>query len=172
MTFETIADTSAFQTSYYRDPDAGTSASAEAAIAASEASAPKAPKTKEERIAGYREQIARLEAKIADLIAGKEAAPKAPKVPKVPKIAPLPAVGETLTFTFGRKTPTSNPQEKTGVVVAVRPQQEQVLEGGATRRTPAQVKVQVGDGFDAEFCVIYLAQIKLVPTPVDEFANI
>lgn len=135
MTFETIVDTSA-------------------EIATAEASAPKVAKTKEERIAAYREQIAKLEGKIADLINGKE------PVAKAPKVVPLPEIGAFITFVYGRKTATSNPLEKSGTVVAIKPSTVQELENGATRRNPAQIKVQVGEGFDAEFCVIYPAQIK------------
>lgn len=126
----------------------------EIAIAATEAAALKIAKAKEEHIAAFREQIAKIEGKIADLINGKEPAAKAPKV------VPLPEIGAFITFVYGRKTATSNPLEKSGVVVAIKPSTVQELENGATRRNPAQIKVQVGDGFDAEFCVIYPAQIK------------
>jgi hypothetical protein len=44
--------------------------------------------------------------------------------------------------------------------VAIKPSVLIELEGGATKRSPAQLKVQCGDGFDAEFVVIYPAQVK------------
>jgi hypothetical protein len=44
-------------------------------------------------------------------------------------------------------------------VVAIKP--AVTLESGKT--APAQIKVQIGEGFDTEFAVIYPAQCKPVP---------
>ena len=113
-----------------------------------------APLTKEEKIAKFEAQIERIKQKISDLVNG------VVRTPAAKKEVALPAVGDVIEFTFGRKTVTSNPSEKIGTVVAIKPSVTVELEGGATRRNPAQIKVQCGDGFDTEFVVIYPAQIK------------
>lgn len=112
------------------------------------------PLTKEEQIIKIEDRIAKLQQRIADLING------VVRAPTVKREVPLPNVGDVVEFTYGRKTATSNPLEKIGTVVAVKPSVLAELDGGATRRSPAQIKVQCGEGFDAEFVVIYPAQIK------------
>ena len=133
-----------------------TFATAETVTASDVATAPVvvAPLTKEEKIAKIEGQISKLQQKIKDLIEGVVRAPAAKK-----EVA-LPAIGDVIEFTYGRKTATSNPLEKIGTVVAIKPSVVVEIEGGGTRRNPAQIKVQVGDGFDTEFVVIYPAQIK------------
>jgi hypothetical protein len=101
-----------------------------------------------ERIAKLREQIAKIEARIQQIIEGKPA--KAAK-----KERPLPNVGDVVTFLFGRTTPTTSPKEVTGTVIAVKPS-EQV--DGKTR--PALVRVQFGEGFDAQVATILPAAIR------------
>ena len=101
-----------------------------------------------ERIAKLREQIAKIEARIQQIIEGKPA--KAAK-----KERPLPNVGDVVTFLFGRTTPTTSPKEVIGTVIAVKPS-EQV--DGKTR--PALVRVQFGEGFDAQVATILPAAIR------------
>jgi len=123
-------------------------------IEATNEAATAAPLTKEQKIAKIEAQIAKLQQRITDLVNGVVRAVAAKKE------VPLPNVGDVIEFTYGRKTATSNPLEKIGTVVAIKPSVLIELEGGATKRSPAQLKVQCGDGFDAEFVVIYPAQVK------------
>jgi hypothetical protein len=126
-------------------------------VAATEA-APAAPKvvlTKEQKIAKVDEQIAKLQARREDIINDVVRAPAAKK-----EVA-LPEVGATVTFFHGRKTANTEPVEKLGTVVAIKPAGE--VDG---KRTPAQIKVAFGEGFDLETAVIYPAQI--VATVADE----
>lgn len=109
-----------------------------------------APLTKEQRIAKIDEQIAKLQARRQDIIDGVVRQPAA----KVEK--PLPGVGATVTFTFGRNKGNRSPIDLTGEVLGVKPA-GQTSDG---KRTPAQIKVQVGTGFDSNVYVIYPAQIK------------
>ncbi len=105
--------------------------------------------TKEEKIARIDEQIAKLQQRRYnienDIVS--VAKPKAEVV--------LPEVGADVLFTYGRRTPTTEPHHRLGRVVAVKP--AAVGENG--KKLPAQIKVQLGDGFDASFAVIYPAQI-------------
>lgn len=105
--------------------------------------------TKEEKLARIQEQITKLQAKYDDVLNDRIQ-------PKVKKVIELPVIGEVVSFLFGRKTATTNPVEKSGTVIAIKP--AVALENGKT--SPAQIKVQIGDGFDAEFVVLYPAQIK------------
>lgn len=104
--------------------------------------------TKEERIAKLRAEITKLETKIYnienDIVVAKAA-----------KVVALPEVGTDVLFNYGRNTPTSKVVQRLGRVVAVKPQTV-TAEG---KKTPAQIKVSVGEGFDQEFFVIYPAQI-------------
>ena len=109
-----------------------------------------------ERIAKLRDQIAKIEARIQQIIEGKPA--KAAK-----KERPLPNVGDVVTFLFGRTTPTTSPKEVTGTVIAVKPS-EQV--DGKTR--PALVRVQFGEGFDAQVATILPAAIRSTSGEVAE----
>ena len=106
--------------------------------------------TKEQKIAKIREQIAKLEARIVSIETGVEA--------KVSKVAPMPAVGDVVSFLYGRKTATTEPVLKSGVVVAVKPSS---IVGD--KKLPAQVKVETGEGFDKAFITIYPAQV-IAPT--------
>ena len=108
--------------------------------------------TKEQRVAKIREQIAKLEARIVSIETGVEV--------KTAKVVALPVVGETVSFLYGRKTATTEPVLKTGTVVAVKP--SSIVD---EKKLPAQVKVQVGEGFDVEFITIYPAQV--IATPVE-----
>lgn len=105
--------------------------------------------TKDEKIAHVKAQIAGLTQKLDDIINDVVRA-----VAK--KAVVLPEVGAEVLFTRGRTTATTSPTETVGVVLAVKP--AATTESG--KALPAQIKVQVGTGFDAEFVVIYPAQIK------------
>ena len=108
----------------------------------------KTPLTKAERIEKLEGQIAKLRERLSDVINDVVRAPAA-------KVVVLPAVGQDVRFTYGRKTATSNPVELVGTVVAVKP--ASTNEEG--RSSPAQLKVSTGEGFDAAFVVIYPAQV-------------
>lgn len=108
----------------------------------------KAPLTKEEKIAKIEAQIVKLKQRIEDIINGVVRV-------KASKVVVLPNVGDVVDFTYGRTTPTTSARELTGIVIGVKPAAE--ADG---KRTPALVRVQVGDGFDAEILTIYPAQIK------------
>jgi hypothetical protein len=104
--------------------------------------------TKEEKIAKIDKEIARLTIKRFnienDIVET-----------KVKKEVALPEVGADVLFNYGRRTATTEPVQKIGRVVAVKP--SSVSEGG--KKLPAQIKLSVGEGFDQEFVVIYPAQI-------------
>ena len=106
--------------------------------------------TKEQKIAKIREQIAKLEARIVSIETGVEV--------KTAKVVALPVVGDNVSFLYGRKTATTEPVLKSGVVVAVKP--SSIVDD---KKLPAQVKVQVGEGFDVEFITIYPAQVIAEP---------
>ena len=104
--------------------------------------------TKEEKIIKIKANIAALEVKLFNVendIA----------VVRVAKVVELPEVGTDVIFKHGRTTPTTEPVERIGRVVAVKAPVPK--EGGKT--TPAQVKLSVGEGFEQEFVVVYLGQI-------------
>lgn len=109
-----------------------------------------APKvmTKEEKIVSLKAQIAKLEVRLYNVENDIQAPIKAAKV------VVLPEVGVDVLFNYGRKTPTTEPEQKVGRVVAIKPA---IVVDGKTK--PAQIKVQIGEGFDAEYVVIYLGQI-------------
>ena len=121
--------------------------SAQAVTTQAAAPAPKPELTKEERIAKLRAEIAKLEKKIYNIENDIVEV-------KAKKEVVLPEVGAAVTFSYGRRTATTEPAQKSGVVVAVKPKSEK---DGKT--LPAQIKVHVGEGFDADFVVIYPAQI-------------
>jgi len=108
----------------------------------------KAAPTKAERIAVIDAKITKLQEQRYNIENDIVSAPKAAKV------VVLPAVGDSVTFVHGRRTATTEPTQRVGTVVAVKPKTE--ADGKAL---PAQIKVQVGEGFDAEFIVIYPAAI-------------
>jgi chorismate mutase len=104
--------------------------------------------TKEERLAKIDKEIARLTTKryniendIVEVKAKKEVV--------------LPEVGADVLFNYGRRTATTEPVQKIGRVVAVKP----ASVNDAGKKLPAQIKVSVGEGFEQEFVVIYPAQI-------------
>lgn len=105
--------------------------------------------TKEEKLARIDEQIAKLQQRRYN-IENDIVVPA-----KQPKVVALPEVGATIDFKFGRTTATSAPVVRSGVVLAVKPSADL----GEGKKSPAQVKVQCGEGFDAELLVIYPAQI-------------
>lgn len=105
--------------------------------------------TKEEKLARLDKEIARLTQKRDDI-----ANDRLPQ-PKAAKVVTLPEVGADVLFSYGRKTATTDPVEKLGRVVAVKPASVNA-EG---KKLPAQIKVSIGEGFDQEFVVIYPAQI-------------
>lgn len=107
--------------------------------------------TKAERIAKLVEQVKKLNVKIYNL--ENDIVEVKPS-----KEAALPTVGTEVLFNYGRRTETTEPVQKLGVVVAVKP----VTTNEQGKRFPAQVKVMIGNGFDQEFVVIYPAQI-IVP---------
>ena len=104
--------------------------------------------TKEEKISRIEKEIARLTTKLFNVVNDIVEV-------KTAKQVALPEVGADVLFNYGRKTATTDPVQKIGRVVAVKP-------AGVTadgKKTPAQIKVSVGEGFDQEFLVIYPAQI-------------
>lgn len=107
--------------------------------------------TKDEKIAKVKADMARLEIKLFNLI--NDIAEPA----RVKKEVVLPVVGAVVSFVYGRKTATTEPKTITGTVVAVKPAAE--VDG---KKTPAQVKVAYGEGFDASFAVVYPAQLTVV----------
>lgn len=105
--------------------------------------------TKEEKIAKIDKEIARLTQKRDDILNDRVPQPKAKK-----EVA-LPEVGTDVLFNYGRRTATTEPVQKIGKVVAIKPASV-TAEG---KKLPAQLKVQIGEGFDTEFVTIYPAQI-------------
>jgi hypothetical protein len=118
----------------------------------------KTPKTKEEQIAIIDGQITKLQKRKQDLIDGVVSKPAA-------KVVALPEVGAVIEFRFGRTNEKTNktPVIKTGTVIAVKPAVTDDL-----KKSPAQVRVSVGEGFDVELLTIYPAQI--VEAPVADAA--
>lgn len=104
--------------------------------------------TKEERVVKLRAEIAKLEKKIYNIENDIVEV-------KAKKEVVLPEVGAEVLFNYGRRTATTEPVQKVGKVVAIKP--AATAENGKT--LPAQIKVQFGEGFDAEFATIYPAQI-------------
>ena len=115
--------------------------------------------TKDEKIAYVQKQIDTLTAKLNDII--NDVVRVAAK-----KVVALPAVGDTVLFSRGRRTPTTEPVDTFATVVAIKP--AVALESGKT--APAQIKVQIGEGFDAELVVIYPAQCKALPVEAEDAA--
>ena len=107
--------------------------------------------TKAEKITKLKADIARLELKLFN-VENDIAEPA-----RVKKEVVLPTVGAVVSFVYGRKTATTEPKTITGTVVAVKAAAE--VDG---QKTPAQVKVAYGEGFDASFAVVYPAQLTVV----------
>lgn len=122
------------------------------AATSTEAAAPVVAKpalTKAEKIAKLEADIKKLQDKLFNVVND------IVTVARAKPIVALPAVGDSVLFSYGRKTLTTNPVLREGVVVAVKP-----ASPGANGKTlPAQIKVQCGEGFDAEFVVIYPAAL-------------
>lgn len=104
--------------------------------------------TKEEKISRLEKEILKLQTKLFNVVNDIVEV-------KAVKVVVLPAVDTDVLFTYGRKTATTDPVQKIGRVVAVKPASVNA-EG---KKLPAQIKVSVGEGFDQEFVVIYPAQI-------------
>lgn len=102
--------------------------------------------TKEEKIAHIEKQITALNAKLLDVVNDVVRTP-------AKKTVPLPAIGDTVSFLRGRNTATTEAVETIGTVVGIKP---------AGEKTRAQLKVQVGYGFDIEFVTLYPAQCTAV----------
>ena len=104
--------------------------------------------TKDEKIAKLKLAIAAMELKLYnvenDIVTVRPV-----------KVIALPEVGTDVIFKHGRTTATTEPVERIGRVVAVKPSVPK--EDG--KSTPAQIKLAVGEGFDQEFVVVYLGQI-------------
>lgn len=121
--------------------------------------APKTPVvlTKAEQLAKIDKEIERLKTKRYnvenDIVVVKEK-----------KEVALPEVGAEVSFNYGRRTPTTEPVLKIGTVVAVKP----AAVGAEGKKLPAQIKVRVGEGFDAEFVVIYPAQVVSSTSPEEK----
>lgn len=125
-------------------------------ISMSEAQATTKPVlTKEERIAKIEAQIATLTQKLDDV--------RNDRVPqgKAKKAVYAPAVGDKVLATTGRTTATTQAVIREGVVVAVKTPAEG--EKGAT-----QVRVQIGEGFDAQLVTLYPAQLVKVEEKAED----
>lgn len=109
----------------------------------------KAPLTKEEKIAKIEADIKKLQERLYNLV--NDIVPQA----RVKPVVALPEVGAAVLFSYGRKTLTTSPVLREGVVIAVKPAQP----GANGKTSPAMVKVQCGEGFDAELVTIYAGSI-------------
>lgn len=114
----------------------------------SEVQATRVELTKEEKLAKIDKEIARLTTKRYNIENDIVEV-------KVKKEVALPEVGADVLFNYGRRTATTEPVQKIGRVVAIKP--ATVNEAG--KKLPTQIKVLVGEGIDQEFVVIYPAQI-------------
>lgn len=105
--------------------------------------------TKEQKIEKIKAEIAKLEQRLFnvenDIVTVARSKP----------VVVLPNVGDEILFSYGRKTLKTNPVLREGVVAAVKP----ATVGDNGKTLPAQIKVQCGSGFDAEFVVIYAGSI-------------
>lgn len=110
---------------------------------------------KEERITKLRAEIAKLEKKIYDMEKKIYNIENDIVEVKAKKEVVMPEVGAEVLFNYGRRTATTEPVQKVGKVVAIKP-----AAAAANGKTlPAQIKVQFGEGFNSEFATIYPAQI-------------
>lgn len=105
--------------------------------------------TKAERIAAIEAQIIKLQQRIDDIVNDVVRTP-------AKKVVVLPNVGDVVKFTHGRKTGGTEPRTVEGTVTGVKPSTKV-----GDKTTPALIKVQIGDGFDASFVTIYPAQISV-----------
>jgi hypothetical protein len=138
-----------YMTDFFNDIAQNETNDAANAEAQDQAVVGKTPKTKEEQIAIIDGQITKLQKRRQDLIDGVVSKPAA-------KVVALPEVGAVIEFRFGRTNEKTSkvPVIKTGTVIAVRPAVADEL-----KKSPAQVRVSVGEGFDVELLTIYPAQI-------------
>lgn len=128
--------------------DNSSDVTADVAVPAAPVVAKPAP-TKEEKIAKIEADIKKLQERLYNIV--NDIAP----VARVKPTIALPNVGDTVLFSYGRKTLTTNPTLREGVVAAVKP----AAPGANGKTSPAMVKVQCGEGFDAEFVTIYVGSI-------------
>jgi hypothetical protein len=108
------------------------------------------------------EKLSKIDAQIAKLNERRYNIENDIVTTKAAKVVVLPVTGDTVAFSYGRKTPTSQPRELVGVVLGVKPASE--VDG---KRTPAMIKVTVGEGFDAEVLTIYPAQVSAINPDAD-----
>lgn len=106
--------------------------------------------TKDEKLAKILKSIEALQAKYDDVLNDRATAKKAAKA------VAIPAVGDRVLATTGRNTASTQAIVREGVVVAVKVPAEG--EKGAV-----QVRVQIGEGFDAQLVTLYPAQLEAVP---------
>ena len=105
--------------------------------------------TKEEKLVRLDAQIAKLQQKRDDI------ANDVVHVKAVKEVA-LPEVGSDILFNYGRRTATTEPVQKLGRVIAVKPAG---MNAEGSKKLPAQIKISIGEGFEQEFVVIYPAQM-------------
>lgn len=105
--------------------------------------------TKEEKIAKIEADIKKLQEKLFNVVND------IATVARVKPVVSLPNVGDTVLFSYGRKTLTTSPVLREGVVAAIKPS----AAGTNGKTIPAMIKVQCGEGFDAEFVTIYAGSI-------------
>lgn len=109
----------------------------------------KAAPTKAEKIAKLEADIKKLQERLYNVVND------IATVARVKPVVALPAVGDTVLFSYGRKTLTTSPVLREGVVAAIKP----AAAGTNGKTIPAMIKVQCGEGFDAEFVTIYAGSI-------------
>lgn len=115
---------------------------------ANQAATVKTPLTKEQKLANIDAQIAKLQARRADIEAGRDT--------KAKKEVYVPAKGDKVIATIGRNTATSQAKSVEGTVLAVKVPAEG--EKGAT-----QVRVRIYEGeFDEQTVTLYPAQLQAV----------
>jgi len=102
--------------------------------------------TKEQKIAKIDADIVKLNEKRQAIVEGREV--KASKAPVY-----IPEVGAAVLATIGRTTATTQAKVVEAIVVAVR----QPAEGD---KTPTQVRIRIGEGFDEQLVTVYPAQLK------------
>lgn len=111
--------------------------------------------TKEERLAKIKTNIEALQRKYDDILNDRVPAAK----PK--KEVYLPQVGDEVFTPVGRNTATSQARILKGVVKAVK---AAVIGDEGKVTSAAQVRVEVGEGFDVQLITVYPAQLtKVVP---------
>ena len=121
--------------------------------------------TKEEKLAVIDKQIANLQQRrynvANDIVVTKAAG----------KVVVLPNVGDIVWFVHGRNTPTTQARTLQGQVLGIKPAAEG-NEAEGVKRTPALVRVLVGDGIDAETLTIYPSVITAAPAAETEVTEV